>query len=433
MKHVFYMKRMNTRNGKSGPSITPTTVTLLALLFITLKIPSLLAAHVETDELIYASLTRNLFLHGQYNLVGLPIYETLSPAIYHHPLFHHPPLLPLLMVLFMWLGIAKWAIVISWIGHFLCIASVAIQCRLISSVYAGDDRDRYAPWVSWLPVLAICVDPVLYLISRKIWMDDLMAGLISLSATFGFLAQRSPRAMHYSVAARLPLGAASLFKVIALAFLPFLVWILYQSGNRGRLAKWRLSGTAMLVCAVLVLPWFIVFWNTFHALLPWWVFPDDQLIRSNPFIQATVSKPWYYYLKMLPLACPLVLLGGWGLTQLSARGNRIVAVNAAFCAGYILLMTITSASSAGFQMRFLAPAIPGVYVLFGACLLRIPRWRHNLLLIGVLCVVYASMQVVPYVLNQDIDDYFPLWTFVRITVIARGDGPQEAAKTQAAR
>ncbi len=421
------MKRMNMGNSRSVSSITPTTLILLALLFIVLKIPSLLAAHIETDELIYASLTRNLFLHGQYNLVGLPIYETLSPAVYHRPHFHHPPLLPLLMVPFMWLGIAKWAILISWTGHFLCIVAVAIQCRLLSSIYAGDDRDRPAPWVAWLPVLAICMDPVLYLISRKLWMDDLMAGLIASSATWGFLAQHSPRAMRYSVAAGVALGAAGLVKVVALAFSPFLVWILYQSGNNGRLAKWRLSGTAMLVCAVLVLPWFIVFWNTFHTLLPWWVFPDDQLIRGNPFMQAVMSRSWYYYLKMPSSSpVPLILVGGWSLTQLSWRKNRIVAVNAAFCAGYILLMTITSVTSAGFQMRFLAPAIPGVYVLFGAGLLGIPRWRHNLLLIGVLCIVFTSMQVVPYVLNQDIDDYFTPWTFVKITRVANGDDAQDS-------
>ena len=70
----------------------------IIVLALVLKLPSLRSPRLEGDELIYWHLTQNWLENGAYSLQGTPILKALPPSIYDKPLFHHPPLLSLLML-----------------------------------------------------------------------------------------------------------------------------------------------------------------------------------------------------------------------------------------------------------------------------------------------------------------------------------------------
>ncbi len=76
----------------------------LAVLFIgfviALKLPSLAFDHDEPDEVVYWTVAEQLREHGVYTLRGSEVLPRLSARIYDRPLFHHPPLYPLLLVPF---------------------------------------------------------------------------------------------------------------------------------------------------------------------------------------------------------------------------------------------------------------------------------------------------------------------------------------------
>ena len=76
----------------------------VALLFIlvstVLKLASLTFTHTEPDEVVYWTLAQHLLASGDYSLQGSEVLELLSPVIYDRPLFHHPPLFPVLLIPF---------------------------------------------------------------------------------------------------------------------------------------------------------------------------------------------------------------------------------------------------------------------------------------------------------------------------------------------
>jgi hypothetical protein len=124
----------------------------LALAFL-VKAPTLQYAHREADEIVYFQLAQQLYEKGTYSLQGTDILKHLPPAIYDRPLFHHPPVFPVLLIPFVALRNIQWAVFASWLGHGLCIVAVALIAREIQK-RRGGDRNGFHPEL-WVPLVGV--------------------------------------------------------------------------------------------------------------------------------------------------------------------------------------------------------------------------------------------------------------------------------------
>jgi 4-amino-4-deoxy-L-arabinose transferase-like glycosyltransferase len=375
-----------------------------------LKVPTLNYAHDETDELIYWQLATNLANDGPYSLAGSPLLNVLSRDVYDHTLFHHPPLFPALLVPFVWMGDKSHAIVVSWLGHMLAVIAVAMV-GWHALRRAGSDRLVTSPSF-WLPVLGVATDPVLQFISRKLWIDSLLAGLVAISLACLFIARGSQRRHLLLALSGLALGLAGLAKVSALLVLPIHVGAIFrrEATWRGRLQSWLALG---LPVALFVVPWCLLFYARCGVFLPPWVRPDPWLISHYAFLQAAVDRPWYYYLLKFPLLVPLVLVCLWQVV----RDQRVMAdprirLAAAWFIIVLAAITLTGIDGYGFQMRHVAPAAPAVYVI--AILLLLQKDRPVMLLTSGVAIFAATVTGALYLLASGVSEIASLPEIARL-------------------
>ena len=402
----------------------------IIILAMVLKLPSLQYPRQEDDELIFWHLTQNWLDNGTYSLQGTPILKALPPNIYDKPLFHHPPLLPMLLAPFVATNSPNAAILVSWLGHVLAIVGVAIIC------WTWRRRSwRAADIALWLPVLAMAVDPLMTFTARKLWPDNLVGGFAGLAMGFYCLAG-ARRSMVWAVAGGVAVGLAGLAKLTGLLILPagVLVLVLSQSrrlsptasdetygaglpGSTRSLARTRLGMVCLGVVPafVILLPWFAVFYGQYQTLLPTWIRPDAALRALSPHVDREMRRPWHFYFSQSAMIAPVVLVILIALAQrlrqvLSVRlGIPLCWVGAVFLAFLMLRL-----GGHGMQMRYLTPAIPGVYAML-AGLLAVAYPRRSLLgPVALLAVVYgvSTMGFFLYPENLKYDDIVPIPEFL---------------------
>lgn len=368
-------------------------VALFSAFTVVLKLPSLGFAHDEPDEVVYWSLAHNLVERGAYTLRGAEIADRLSPTIYDRPLFHHPPLYPVLLTPFVALEAKQAAVVISWLGHLLCLLSVGIigWALLVRGEGAVD--------ALWLALLGVATDPLLALVSRKLWIDSLLAGLVALALALVWAALVSPRRRLLLVLGGLVLGLAGLAKLPGLLVAPVAAMIVWGGGGsrRERLRDLLLVATP---CALLVLPWIVLFVTTYGALTPTWLSRDEYAVRHYPFLAAAVGRPWYYYAAKLALAEP-VAVAGLALSLRRPRADGLARFAApAWLLLWLLAYTIQSASGYGFLMRYVVPVVPAIYVML-LCV----RSPGNFVRPAIaLAVAYGAIESTVYLLSERFDE-----------------------------
>jgi len=382
-----------------SPPSQSTRIVVLLVLFsaftIFLKLPSLAFPHDEPDEVVYWSVAQNLLEHGDYTLRGAEILKRLSPAIYDRPLFHHPPLYPILLTPFVALDAKPAAVMISWFGHLLCLLSVGIVGWTLLARGEGSGETL------WLLLLGVATDPLLTLVSRKLWIDGLLAGLVAFGLALVWAALVSRRRRLLLVSAGVVLGLAGLAKLPGLLAAPvaaMLVW----TGGRSRRERARDLLLVAVPCALLVLPWLLVFRATYGTFTPAWVRPDAWAIRHYPFLAIAVGRPWYYYAAKLAIAEPVALAG------LALLLRRPRALNpASFAAPVWLLLwlvayTIQSVGGHGFLMRYVAPAVPALY----ATLAFAPEPGRFARPMIALAILYGAIESAVYLLSEHFDELF---------------------------
>jgi 4-amino-4-deoxy-L-arabinose transferase-like glycosyltransferase len=377
----------------------PSRVAILVLLFcafvVVLKLPSLRFVHAEPDEIVYWSVARNIVEHGKYTLRGATILSRLSPTIYDRPLFHHPPLYPALLTPFVVLKAQQASVVISWLGHLLCVAAVGIIG------WAALDRDHED--TLWLALLGVASDPLLTHVSRKLWIDSLLAGLVALALALLWAARVSTRRRQLLVAGGLVLGLAGLAKLSGLLALP-VAWVLVWGGAGSPRQKVRDLLYFAIPCALLVLPWLAFFFSTYGVLTPNWLEPNPEALRRYPFLAIALGRPWHYYTTKLVLAEPIFAIG-IGLCLLRPRNEGAARWAAlAWPLLWLVVTTIQSAGGYGFQMRYLAPLAPSLYAMM---LRGQPRGRFLRPVIA-LALTYGAMESTAYLVSERLDELLSL-------------------------
>lgn len=368
-----------------------------------LKLPGLLYPPTEADEQIYWQLAENLANRGTYTLRGSDLLGSLSAYIYDRPLFHHPPLFAALLVPFVLTGTQGAAVLVSWLGHCLSVIAVAVIGRhALRRTPAGATvtSPRF-----WLPVLGAAADPLMMFVSKRLWIDSLLAGLVAVAVAMLIVAEGRRRRMTLAFAGLL-LGLAALAKLTALILVPVFLFAVLRTDS-----TWRERGASMLSIflpvGLLVVPWMVVFYAQSGVFIPSWVKPDEKLMEIFPFLRVAVARPWYYYLGTLPLIMPLALVPVWVLARERALwGNRPIQIAVAWFSIILLAQTLLGAEGYGFQMRHIAPAVSAVYVLVLLALLE--RERPALLMVCGFAILVGAVTGAMHLLVPEFDEMLSL-------------------------
>jgi 4-amino-4-deoxy-L-arabinose transferase-like glycosyltransferase len=229
--------------------------------------------------LIYSELSRHWLATGSYSLAGSGLLNRLPRSFYDHPVFHHPPGFPMLLAPFVLTKSDQLAVTLSWLGHALSFAAVAlVGYELLLHKKPPDFRNRC---VFLLPLVAAAADPLMNFIARKIWMDNLLAGTTSLALCAAWLGGRKERWQSWLGAAGALAAVASSMKVTAAIVLPFAAWFAIPEDRRQPIARLL---TVLLPATLVLGAWFLYFHERTGVWLPYWTRPDADFLKANPIL-----------------------------------------------------------------------------------------------------------------------------------------------------
>ncbi|MGD1019458.1 MAG: glycosyltransferase 87 family protein [Verrucomicrobiia bacterium] len=362
-------------------------------------------SHSENDERIYWQLATNLASGHGYTLQGTELLSLFSPFQYNRPLFYHPPLFPALLVPFVVFGSPQSAVLISWVGHFLCILAVAVIAKHLIGKQA-ETLTALSPRY-WLPLLGVSVDPVLNFLSRKLWIDSILTGLVAMAISLFIASDRERFRRATLLAGGLSLGLAALAKLTALIAVPVALYCVFAQTARPRSERIRWAFYSMIPVGLLVAPWLILFYVRTGAVLPGWVKPDDWSMQHYPFVRAAVNRSLDYYPVTLCLIVPLVLvLIAFARAAVEWRTNFLAREGLLWFACFLFVTTLLSASGVGYSMRYLGPCIPAIYVMLFAYLSN-AQWGAQLLeLLATLCISFSCLNAAPYLLSPFFNEIY---------------------------
>ena len=378
-----------------------------------LKLNTLNFDHEETDEQVYWHLAENILKKGEYSLRGTELLPTLSQEIYNRPLFHHPPLFPWLLIPFVKSGAIHAAIIISWFGHLLAIFSVGIIGYGIMKKHSADPA-HYIDWY-WIPLLGIATDPVLTFVSANLWIDSLMAGLIAFSAALVYLSTCSERKNIYLILGGIFLGLAGLAKIPGLLGAG-LAWFLILTSKESSRDKTKHLILFHIPCIILVLPWFIIFYRQYGVLLPGWIKPDEWLIKNNAFISSMLHRPFYYYIAKIILTQPLFfVLLFLSILRLVRQKKFSLPFPFFWFLVFLLIPTWQGIAGHGFQMRYIAPLFPSLYLMIYSEGISIAETRRNFYKpFVIMLLVFAAIQATMYLFWSEYEEFFSLAELIGI-------------------
>jgi 4-amino-4-deoxy-L-arabinose transferase-like glycosyltransferase len=375
-------------------------VCLVALVLCTvLKVPALIYPPDEADEQIHWQLAVSLAQRGEYTLRGSALLPSLSPYIYDRPLFHHPPLYPALLVPFVRAEVQPAAVLVSWLGHLLAVFAVALIGRHALRQQPGSEVTAASPRF-WLPVMGVAADPLLMFVSKRLWIDGLLAGLVALGMAILLHADGRRRRSVLALAG-LVLGLAALAKLTALLLAPLFLVIAVKTDTNWR-ARARSALAVGLPVVVLVVPWLLAFHAASGVFIASWIRPDARSLELFPFLRTVVERPWYYYVTTLISIMPLALVAAWVLTRRTAWQHFDMQVVAGWFGLYVLAQTLLGLDGYGFQMRHIAPAVAAVYAVVLLALIECER--AMLMLAAAVAIVIGAVTGAMHLLAPQFDE-----------------------------
>jgi 4-amino-4-deoxy-L-arabinose transferase-like glycosyltransferase len=327
-----------------------------------IKLPTLKYPVSNWDELIYLALSRHWLATGSYSLAGSDLLNRLPRTFYDHPVFHHPPGFSVLLAPFVLTKSDQLAVTLSWLGHALSLASVAlVGYELLLHNKPPDFRNRC---VFLLPLAAVAADPLMNFIARKIWIDNLLAGTTSLALCAAWLGGRKERWQSWLGAAGALVAVAGCLKVTAAIVLPFAAWLAIPEDRRQPIVRLLI---VLLPCTLVLGAWFLYFHDRTGVWLPYWTRPDEAFLKTNPFVAASATQSVLSYLLKVFACMPfcVVFLLSIPFCQVPFH-SKLERVSSTWIFSMLALFAFLGSAGFAKEARYLAPLVPVLCWLFYA-------------------------------------------------------------------
>lgn len=317
-------------------------------------------AHVEGDENIYRALVGQLEAGRGFNLLGTPLLERLSPELYGHPLFFHPPGGIVLFLLFHRIAGELAYPLVQVLSYVLFFWSMLALARAALGPLGG---------VRLHVVCALAAfSPIMTHVATHYWLDGPLLAFATLgSALFVSGVQRGTT--RRVVLAAAAIGYASWIKIAALAVVPGLLLLgLALAEPERRTSTLRLGLIFTGLVATIQLPWELWQWRVVGSPFPTWAGrPPADLIARNKFVYSiTVTRPAWMYLTLMPrvlwtcipsLACLFLL-------RLEPRVRRIALALVIWIAVVLAAMMTLGTTGSSKLLRYAITVTPATILLF---------------------------------------------------------------------
>ncbi len=279
-----------------------------------------------------------------------------DPAIYDRPVFFHPPIYPYSLAIARSMLGSDGGPLLSSIVHCLTILLTAILGRMLISESAGV-----------MAAALMAVESVSWVCGERLWIDGMLQAAVTGAALAALWSARTGGVWRFALAGAI-LGLAGLTKLAAGALAPaVLVW--WLCGERK--PRWGEIAAYLIACFVLVLPWLILMKAKYGSFLPA-ERPSEWLLELYPRIRKTVERPASYYLVGLLLVSPILVycaVGWWRCWR-----ERWLWMTTTWAATFIAAVTIIGLTGMGFQLRYLAPAMPALCLIAAGGLANLRWW-----------------------------------------------------------
>jgi hypothetical protein len=128
-------------------------------------------------------------------------------------------------------------------------------------------------------------------------------------------------------------------------------------------------------------------------------YPTDGLIEHYPYVQVIVNRPWHFYLTGLLLTAPVFIFAAFGMLRpfFAVYGSAIcrpIAVPLVWAVVVFAALLTLGVRGQGFQLRYLAPAMPAVCILTAAGLIPWLRSGPSRFLVGGVAAALAAVTAV---------------------------------------
>lgn len=319
---------------------------------------------------------------------GTPRYD---PAIYARPMFFHPPLYPYALALARSIGRAAGPALLSATMHGATVGLTGI----LGATLGGST-------VGVLAALLVAIDPISWLCGSRAWIDATLAALCT-AAVLAAVRAAAIGSTRPAAAAGLVLGAACLAKLTAALALPGIAVVALVTRPRVRARAVAAYTAGVAVC---VGPWLALARIVNGEWLPA-TFPTAWQIEHYPYVAQAVARPTHFYATGLALVAPVLALAPLALLRL--RREPWLWVPLTWAAGFGVPLTALGAAGLGFQLRYLAPAVPALCLLAAAAIAALGRWRWLVLplagataLSGVAASAPGAPEPIPYAIERSL-------------------------------
>ncbi len=297
--------------------------------------------------------TRAELLHHPHPLDGSRR-QRYEPAIYDTPLFFHPPLYPYALSIWQTIFGLSTAVLLSAVCHGATVVMVGVLGRIWHSSALG-----------LMAAGVMAVEAVSVICASRLWID----GMLQMTATGAVLAavwaMRSGGLWRFALAG-LILALAGLTKLPAGAVVPGIVAIWWLSPHRPQRSEMMAYA---LACGIPVGAWLLINLMAVGTLLPHHA-PTPRMLDHSHFLQRMANRPATYYIFGVLFASPILLFTILATT--SFKSQRWLIAPLAWAMSVFIIMMIMGKIGSGFQLRYLAPAMPALALLAAFGILRLP-------------------------------------------------------------
>jgi 4-amino-4-deoxy-L-arabinose transferase-like glycosyltransferase len=288
-----------------------------------------------------------------------------DPAIYDRPIFFHPPVYPYLLAIARSQFGSDGGVLLSALVHCLTILLLALLGRMVINEEAG-----------LIAAGLIAIESVSWVCGERLWIDGGLQATVTGAALSAVWSARRGGLWRFA-AAGTALGLAGLTKLPAGSLAPAIALWWWCSERRPRVSEMLIYVAA---CLALLLPWLILMKIKYGSFLPS-ERPSDWLLDLYPRVRKTLERPASYYLVGLLAVSPVLVYcaAGW----VRCWREKWLWMVTLWAMTFVMALTFIGKSGMGYQLRYLAPAMPALCLIAAGGLSRLPwAWRIPALALG---------------------------------------------------